>query len=413
MVFPLTIKDDNCQSAVERYARISSSLRDTLAVLNSNRDLDEILDFIVKQARELMEADAVAIYTPSGQREMLRIQASLGLTEEYIQFAKIPLGMLATGYATQIRQPVFFTDISLPSEQIKLRMDEERALVMQKFSQNFRALLAVPLLFPNGEVYGTLDLYFTQPRNFQEEDIDLAKAYADQTILAIDNARLRARVKRAAVLAERDRLARDLHDTVTQELFSLSLIADVFVTLWEKDPVNGKFALDEMKRLSRSALVEMRTLLLELRPTALINTELDQLIRQLCDSFEGRMRIPIHFEYQTIDCIIPADTKVAFYRIVQEALHNVQKHAHATEIHISLSQFDSSTKPCRQLEDLDPSRTSRIQLIIQDNGVGFDKTQISLEHFGLKIIQERADAIHADLNFNSKPGEGTRIEIVW
>jgi len=114
-----------------------------------------------------------------------------------------------------------------------------------------------------------------------------------------------------------------------------------------------------------------------------------------------------------IDCVIPADTKMAFYRIVQEALHNVQKHAHATEIHVSLSTFDASTKPCRQLEDLDPSRTSRIQLIIQDNGVGFDKTQVSREHFGLKIIQERADSIHADLNFDSNPGLGTRIEIVW
>jgi len=413
MVFLPTTKDDNCQSAVERYSRISSSLRDTLAILNSNRDLEEILTFIVKQAKELMEADAVAIYTPAGQKEMLHIQASLGLPEEYIQFAKIPLGMLATGYATQTRQPVFFTDSLLPSEQLKFKMDEERTLVMEKFSQIFRALLAVPLLFPNGEVYGTLDLYFTKPRDFQEDDINLAKAYADQTILAIDNARLRSRAKRAAVLAERDRLARDLHDTVTQELFSLSLIADVMPTLWENDLATGKLALEEMKQLSRGALAEMRTLLLELRPTALLNSELDQLIRQLCDSFEGRMRIPIHFEHQVINCVIPADTKMAFYRIVQESLHNVQKHAHATEIHVSLSTFDSSTKPCRQLEDLDPSRTSRIQLIIQDNGVGFDKTQVSRDNLGLKIIQERADTIRADLTFDSKPGQGTRIEIIW
>lgn len=125
------------------------------------------------------------------------------------------------------------------------------------------------------------------------------------------------------------------------------------------------------------------------------------------------MRIPIHFEHQVINCVIPADTKMAFYRIVQESLHNVQKHAHATEIHVSLSTFDSSTKPCRQLEDLDPSRTSRIQLIIQDNGVGFDKTQVSRDNLGLKIIQERADTIRADLTFDSKPGQGTRIEIIW
>jgi two-component system nitrate/nitrite sensor histidine kinase NarX len=398
---------------VERYARISSSLRDTLAVLNSNRELEEILEFIVSQAKDLMEADAVAIYTPAIQKDMLHIEASLGLPDEYIQTAVIPMGMLATGYATQIHKPVFLTDITLPSEKEKLFMDAERALVMQKFSQHFRALLAVPLIFSKGEIYGTLDLYYNEPRNFMEEEIDLAKAYADQTILAIDNARLRARIKKAAVMAERDRLARDLHDTVTQELFSLSLVADVLPTLWKDNPVTAELALDEIKQLSKGALAEMRSLLLELRPTALLNTDLDQLIRQLCDSFEGRTRIRVHFDSQPINCIIPADSKMAFYRIIQETLNNTQKHAHATEVSISLSMIDSSSTPFHNREDKDPSQCGHIRIIIQDNGVGFNKDDVSPEHFGLKIIQERADSINADLIYDSKPGLGTRVEIIW
>ena len=409
---PIT-KDDNCQSMAERYARISNSLRDTLAVLNSNRELEEILEFIVNQARDLLEADAVAIYTPSPQKDVLHIQASQGLSEEYIQFAKIPLGMLATGYATEIRQPVFLSDIQLPSEKDKLHMDEERSLIIQKFSETFRALLAVPLIFPHGEVYGTLDLYYQQPRGFEEEELNLAKAYADQTILAIDNARLRARVKKAATLAERDRLARDLHDTVTQELFSLSIITDVLPTLWMANPENGKAALNEIKQLARGALAEMRTLLLELRPTALLTAEMDQLIRQLCDSFEGRTRIPIQFIYEETHCMIPADIKVAFYRIVQESLHNVQKHAHASQVSVFLGKTDASKKPCRSTETQDPARTSHIQLIIQDNGIGFDTNNVSAEHFGLKIIQERAELIHADLFFETSPGAGTKVEIIW
>lgn len=411
-IFP-DIQDENCQTAAERYARISNSLRDTLAVLNSNRELEEILEFIVNQAKDLLEADAVAIYTPAPQKDLLQIQASLGLSEDYAQFAKIPMGMLATGYASLTRLPMFISDIEKPSERTKLPLDEERSLILQKFSEYFRALLAVPLIFPQGEVYGTLDLYFKKPHAFLDEEINLAKAYADQTILAIDNARLRARVKKAAALAERDRIARDLHDTVTQELFSLSIIADVLPTLWQADPDTGNQALDEIKQLARGALAEMRALLFELRPAALLTTELEQLIRQLCDSFEGRTRIQIQFEYKELNCMVPADIKVAFYRIVQESLHNVQKHARATEVTIFLGKLDASKKPCRSIENQDPARTSHIQLIIQDNGRGFDTANVGPEHFGLKIIQERAESINADLVFESSPGAGTKVEIIW
>jgi len=412
VVFPDT-QDENCQSAAERYARISSSLRDTLAVLNSNRELEEILEFIVNQAKDLLEADAVAIYTPAPQKDFLQIQASYGLSEEYAQLAKIPMGMLATGYASLTRSPKFIADVDQPNERTKLPLDDERSLILQKFSEHFRALLAVPLIFPQGEIYGTLDLYFKKPHAFLDEEINLAKAYADQTILAIDNARLRARVKKAAALAERDRIARDLHDTVTQELFSLSIIADVLPTLWQADAETGNQALGEIKQLARGALAEMRALLFELRPTALLTSELELLIRQLCDSFEGRTRIPVQFDYKEFNCMIPADTKVAFYRIVQESLHNVQKHANASVVSIYLGKLDASKKPCRSIENQDPARTSHVHLVIQDNGKGFDTTSVSPEHFGLKIIQERAESINAELIFESSPGAGTRVEIIW
>jgi two-component system nitrate/nitrite sensor histidine kinase NarX len=111
--------------------------------------------------------------------------------------------------------------------------------------------------------------------------------------------------------------------------------------------------------------------------------------------------------------MVPADIKVAFYRLVQESLHTVQKHARATEVNIFLGKLDASKRPCRTIEHQDPARTSHIQLIIQDNGMGFDTACIKPEHFGLKIIQERAESINADLLFESSPGAGTKIEIIW
>ncbi len=406
-------KKRDCRSALERNIQISNSLRETLSALNSNRELEEILDFIVQQAKELLEADAVAIYTPVGKSDILEIVASLGLSTDYIEIARIPMGTLATGYATLTRQPAFISDVNLPSDRIELPLDEEREKILKKFSQQFRSLLAIPLVFTQGEVYGTLDLYFKTPHQFSEEEISLGKAYADQTILAIENARLRSRAKKAAAIAERDRLARDLHDTVTQTLFSISWIADILPLLTQNDPKGAQDAIMELKHLSRGALAEMRSLLFELRPTALLTVELEQLIQQLADAFRGQTKIDVNVEFHPLQWVIPADIKIAFYRIVQEALQNVKRHAHASLVNIYFGEIESSNYPINNLLPEEEQQRQRLRLVIQDNGSGFDSKVVSADHFGLNIIRERSVAIQAVLKIDSKPGTGTTIEVVW
>ncbi len=197
-----------------------------------------------------------------------------------------------------------------------------------------------------------------------------------------------------AIIHERTRLARDLHDAVTQTLFSASLIAEVLPDIWEINPAEGERRLDELRQMTRGALAEMRTLLVELRPNTLVQIPLPDLLRQLCESLIGRARLPIEFTADGQEKI-PADVQIAFYRITQEALNNIVKHAKATKVAVSLRLGEP------------------VKLEIRDDGSGFDLQSISADHLGLKIMCERAESIRAECTIRSQPGRGTRILVTW
>lgn len=198
-----------------------------------------------------------------------------------------------------------------------------------------------------------------------------------------------------AVTADRTRLARDLHDAVTQTLFSASLTAEVLPELWEMDVDEAKRSTEELRQLTRGALAEMRTLLLELRPAALMQSRLGDLIRQLCEALIGRARLPINLIVEG-DRTFPPEVQVAFYRIAQESLNNASKYARATKIDVSLFMSPAGA-----------------HFNICDNGVGFDMTTLKSTSLGLRIMRERAEAIGAQLTISSEPGGGTCVEVEW
>jgi signal transduction histidine kinase len=198
-----------------------------------------------------------------------------------------------------------------------------------------------------------------------------------------------------AVTADRTRLARDLHDAVTQTLFSASLTAEVLPDLWEMDEEEAKRSTEELRQLTRGALAEMRTLLLELRPATLTQTRLSDLIRQLCEAFIGRSRLPIKLNIDG-DCKLPPEVQVACYRIAQESLNNVFKYARATQVDVNLF--------------LSPSC---VRFVICDNGIGFDSSTAKPTSLGMRIMRERAEAIGADFHISSTPGAGTCVEVTW
>ncbi len=220
--------------------------------------------------------------------------------------------------------------------------------------------------------------------------------YYEGTIEEVtERKRAEERLRELATLQERQRLARDLHDAVTQTLFSASLIGEVLPRLWERSPDEGRRRLEELRQLTRGALAEMRTLLLELRPAALTEAPLGDLLRQLAEATTGRARVPVTLD---IECStsLPPDVQVTLYRIAQESLNNVTKHSAASQATVNLR--------CTAKE---------VDLCICDNGRGFDPGSVSAEHLGLGIMQERARAIGARITVESRPGCGTQVRLVW
>lgn len=208
------------------------------------------------------------------------------------------------------------------------------------------------------------------------------------------NELLQQKAAQEAVATERTRLARDLHDAVTQTLFSATLIADVLPDIWQMNEKEGRRRLDELRQLTRGALAEMRTLLVELRPNALVEVPLPTLLRQLSEALTGRDRIDIQFSSEG-ERKLPPDVQVAFYRIAQEALNNVVKHSKAAQAVVVLRLGD------------------QVRLGITDNGTGFDPASVTADHLGLKIMRERSEAIRANFSLYSEPGEGTQVTVTW
>jgi signal transduction histidine kinase len=198
-----------------------------------------------------------------------------------------------------------------------------------------------------------------------------------------------------AAAEERNRLARDLHDAVSQTLFSASLIADILPRLWDRNQTEARNRLEEVRQLTRGALAEMRTLLLELRPSSLIEAEIGHLLSQLGESVTSRSRIPVTIIVEG-DCQIPVEVKVALYRISQEALNNVAKHSRAKKASLTLI-----------------CQANEVTLSIQDNGRGFDVQKDSIKSLGLGIIRERAKEINAALSIHSQRDGGTEVAVSW
>jgi signal transduction histidine kinase len=242
--------------------------------------------------------------------------------------------------------------------------------------------------------------------DFNQDDLQLLVGFANQAAIAIDNAQLYQKAQQVAVVEERGRLARDLHDAVTQTLFSASLIADAIPPIWETNPKQGRELLQDLRNLNRGALAEMRTLLLELRPAALAETSLEALLRQLAEAASGREGIPVNLSVDG-EGTLPPEVHISLYRIAQEALNNVVKHARAARVDIHLCYTKSS------LTGGVPSPIQSVQMTIADDGRGFDPTQAPHHRLGLGIMHERAQAVGAKLQMDSHPGQGTRVIISW
>jgi two-component system sensor histidine kinase/response regulator len=227
--------------------------------------------------------------------------------------------------------------------------------------------------------------YITKP--FQHEEV----------VLRVENHlsfyRLYLRSQELAKMEERQRIARDLHDAVTQTLFSASMMAETLLLSSTDEKISA--GLRRIRQLTQGALAEMRTLLIELRPEALETTDLGDLLHYLAHLTIARMKsqVEIHVDQ---GIVFEAAVKTVFYRIAQEALNNIFKHARADHIVIELKQ-----------------ERSVIRLRISDNGQGFDPVHLPAGHFGIGIMSERAQMVNASLVVDSIPNQGTDVILTY
>ncbi len=252
----------------------------------------------------------------------------------------------------------------------------------------------VPLAV-RGRIIGGVGVAETRKNYFTAHHADLALSVANQAAIAMMNAELYRRAQALAILEERQRLARDLHDAVNQSLFSAGLIAEVLPRLWERDQEEARRSIEDLRRLTRGAQAEMRALLAELRPSTLTDSNLSDLLHLLGNALSGRTNIPVAVTV-TGEFNLPAEVQVAFYRVCQETLNNVAKHAKASQVEINLKQEGAV-----------------IELHIRDDGQGFDPKQTFSGHYGLSMMRERAEAVGALLSVASQPGHGTELAIRW
>ncbi len=347
-------------------------------------DMDGVLTTLVNVAVETLKADKSMLLVWNEAHTHLHPGASRGFRPDTLERLTFAPGQGLVGQVATERRPVTIQDTTA----------DRRVDWQITYPEGIRSFIHVPIVLDD-EVFGVFNVSYGEPFAFGDEDVRLILALAQRAAAAIQNARLYAQAQQAATLEERQRLARELHDAVTQTLFSASIIADVLPQLWKVNPQEANHRVDELRDLTRGALAEMRTLLLELRPKALLDTPIGELLQQLGEAIVGRARVPVTVAAQSGDKL-PVNVKVAFYRIAQEALNNIAKHAGATQVNVTL-RYDGETA----------------RLCICDDGVGFLVDQLLPDNLGLRIMHERSAAVGATLDIASAPGEGTTVTAVW
>lgn len=260
--------------------------------------------------------------------------------------------------------------------------------------EGMRSWMWVPLAVKN-RIIGGIGVAHAALNHFTPHHADLALSVANQAAITMVNAELYERAQELAVMEERQRLARNLHDAINQSLFSAGLIAEVLPRVWDQDQDLALSSLEDLRRLTRSAQAEMRALLAELRPSTLIDSDLDELLHLLGNALSGRIDIPVVITV-TGEVLLPAKVQVVFYRVCQEALSNIAKHAKANRVEINLKQ-----------------EGDRVELRVHDDGIGFNLDQTFSGHYGLEMMRERAESVGAHLSITSQTGHGTELTIRW
>jgi PAS domain S-box-containing protein len=370
-----------------------ATLNEISAVVSGSLDLKEVLNAALSKAMETMRMETGTAYSIRGgddpdEDDIMVLAARQGLSAEFSRRVGSPrVRETAIQRAVEARQPVVRLVTDYPDSRARQALEME----------GVRQVINVPL-FAKGRLVGVFNLGTRHKREMKPEELSLLSSIGHQIAVAVENARLYDSVEQSAAISERQRLSRELHDSVTQSLYSVTMYAEAAARqLAAGDTATAAQHLHELRDTAQEALREMRLLIFELRPFALEKIGLVAALQSRLDAVETRGGT--HTEMQ-IDGIqvpdqLPRVVEEELYHIAQEALNNVLKHSRAEHIHVHVTFSDAETL-----------------LEICDDGVGFAPGSIGTTGgLGLASLRERAQKIGARLDIESVPGSGTKVNV--
>jgi PAS domain S-box-containing protein len=382
------------QRVAERTRELSALLEVSHNVA-STLELAPLLGLILEQLKTVVDNTGAAIFTAEG--EYLRLLDYRGpLPRDQMVGRRFPLDQ-APSYQEILRnggRPTIVDDVWGDSP--LARAYQRSANTPQDPSyQYIRSLLVVPLKVKE-RLIGVVRIDHSAPHAYTPQHATLVLAFANQAAVAIENARLYARAQDMAALEERQRLARELHDSVTQALYGVTLYAEAATRLLAAGEQDATTAyLHEVRTTAQEALQEMRLLIFELRPPILEQEGLVAALQARLAAVEGRVPGLVTTVDAQSELRLPAPIEEALYRIAQETLNNVLKHAKAHTIAVSLHQEGST-----------------VALEIADDGAGFDRATAERRGgFGLRGMAERAAQVGGAVTVQSAPGHGTVVRV--
>lgn len=356
-----------------------------LAVI-THRSVHDVLRTILTSARKLVGARYAALGIPDGDGGFAEFIADGVSDEEWAAIGPLPRTHGLLGQLLCDPNPIRLANIR----------DHPRFRWWPAAHPDLTDFLGVPIL-DGDEFVGELFLANScHPGGFTADDEELMRLLAAHAAIAIVNARLYERGRELSIMEERNRIARELHDAVTQKLFSLRLTADAASALLDRDPVRAAAELANVRGLAAEATEELRAIVVGQRPADLDGDGLDIALRKQAELLD-RVHEPT-VRYTTCDCV-PTLTEArqqAVYRIAQEATHNALRHAEASRIDVSLV-----------------SRNGTVVLTVHDDGRGFDprSAEGAGRRLGLASMRERARAAGGVLHVRSEPGAGTTVRL--
>jgi signal transduction histidine kinase len=362
------------------------AMSDAVLAIASEHAVEPVLRKLVHAARELAGARYAALGVPDGEGAFAQF-ITAGMSDELVaEMGPLPRTHGMLGAMLESTRPERARDI---------RDDPRFRGWWPSAHPQMRSFLGVPIVAHRG-VIGAF--YLTDKEGADEfggEDQRVIEMLAAHAAVAIENARLYERSRELSIVEERNRLARELHDSVTQKLFGVSLAAEAAATLVERDAGEAQAQLRRLQALAQDAVEELRAVVFELRPPAV---EAEGLARTLRKHVDVLRRVYDREITLAVDGSprLPDDAGREVFRIAQEALQNALRHAPGARVDVALRSGDGVTV-----------------LTVTDDGAGFDAAapDVRSRRLGLTSMEERARALGATLAIESSPGAGTTVRL--